>query len=87
MVHVVTEAQQATQIAAVMRSCLVCLQGGLVSNALPNQDVTAMKQRLANAVQRTFVGSAESSKHSQSSEVRDTLLDDLLALPPPQHSR
>ncbi|DBA90758.1 TPA: DNA replication endonuclease-helicase Dna2, variant 2 [Trebouxia sp. C0004] len=62
-------------------------QGGLVSDALPNQDVTAMKQRLANAVQRTFVGSAESSKHSQSSEVRDTLLDDLLALPPPQHSR
>ncbi len=63
------------------------VQGGLVSDALPNQDVTAMKQRLANAVQKTFVGSAESSKHSQSSEVRDTLLDDLLALPPPQHSR
>ncbi|KAL0046566.1 hypothetical protein WJX82_003944 [Trebouxia sp. C0006] len=62
-------------------------QGGLVSDALPNQDVTAMKQRLANAVQRNFVGSAESSKHCQSSEVRDALLDDLLALPPPQHSR
>ncbi|KAL0030927.1 hypothetical protein WJX79_001622 [Trebouxia sp. C0005] len=62
-------------------------QGGLVSKALPNQDVTAMKQRLANAVQRTVVGSAESSIHSQSSEVRDTLLEDLLALPPPQHSR
>ncbi len=78
---------RAAQIAAVMRSCPVCLQGGLVSDALPNQDVTAMKQRLANAVQRTSVGSADSSKHSQSSEVRDTLLDDLLALPPPQHSR
>ena len=87
MVHVGTEAHQAAQVAAVIRSCPVCLQGGLVSDALPNQDVTAMKQRLANAVQRNFVGSAESSKHCQSSEVRDALLDDLLALPPPQHSR
>lgn len=68
-------------------SCTLHMQAGPASGSLPNQDVTAMKQRLANAVQRSAGSSAESSRRSQSSETRDTLLDDLLALPPPQHSR
>ena len=54
--------------------------------SMPHQDVTAMKQRLANAVQKSAGSSVGSLKTSQS-ETKDTVLDELLAVPPPQHSR
>ena len=63
------------------------LQAEPASGSVPSHDLTAMKLRLANAVQKSAGSSNESSKRSQSSENRDSLLDDLLALPPPQHSR
>ena len=63
------------------------LQVEAASGSVPTQDLTAMKLRLANAVQKSAGSSTESSKRSQSFEGRDSLLDDLLALPPPQHSR
>ena len=63
------------------------LQAEAAAGSVPNQDLTAMKLRLANAVQRSAGSSSDSEKRSQASEGRDTLLDDLLALPPPQHSR
>ena len=63
------------------------LQAETASRSVPNQDLTAMKLRLASAVQKSAGSSNESSKRSQSSESRDSLLDELLALPPPQHSR
>lgn len=66
---------------------LSMLQVEAATGSVPNQDVTAMKLRLANAVHRSAGSSNESSKRSHSSESRDSLLDDLLALPPPQHSR
>ena len=63
------------------------LQAEAASGSVPNQDLTAMKLRLANAVHKSAGSSTETSKRSQSSEGRDSLLDELLALPPPQHSR
>ena len=66
---------------------IFALQAEAAAGSVPNQDLTAMKLRLANAVQRSAGSSTESEKRSQSSEGRDALLDDLLALPPPQHSR
>ena len=63
------------------------MQPEAAPGSVPNEDLTAMKLRLANAVQQSAGSSAESSKRTHSTEGRDTLLEDLLALPPPQHSR
>lgn len=46
-----------------------------------------MKQRLAMAVQQSAGRSANFTKQSEPSDAHDSLMDDLLALPPPQHSR
>ena len=63
------------------------VQAGPAASSVPSQDTTAMKQRLANAVLKSARNSAESAKQGHHADTRDTLLDDLLALPPPQHSR
>ena len=46
-----------------------------------------MKQRLAKAVQKSASSPAESAGHADA-KAHDSLMEDLLALPPPpQHSR
>lgn len=63
------------------------VQAGSGHTSLPDQDINSMKQRLAMAVQKTAGSPAKSAARSQSSDAHDSLMEDLLALPPPQHSR
>lgn len=56
-------------------------------SSAPNQDLNNLKQRLAMAVQQSAGSPAKPATRSQSSDAHDSLMEELLALPPPQHSR